>query len=232
MTSAPRRTLDHVESLITFLPVVTVLVLVPGANNLVVVRETIAAGPRGGRLATAGTSLGILVWALAVAAGLGVLLQANPRVWVALQLVGGAALVGLGRARACCGRGRARSRAADRRPGAGSFAPALLTALVNPRAGIVAVSLLPQFVGPGQDPAATTVVLGLAWAALAGAWNLVGVQLRGSVARLVRRSAWAAYDRPRQRRLPGRDRTVVRLERALSVRRTTARARRRSRPAG
>ena len=84
------------KSLIAFLPVVTVLVLVPGANNLVVIRETIAAGPRGGRLATAGTSLGILVWALAVAAGLGVLLQANPHVWVALQLVGGAALVGLG----------------------------------------------------------------------------------------------------------------------------------------
>ena len=72
------------ESLIAFLPVVTVLVLVPGANNLVVIRETIAAGPRGGRLATAGTSLGILVWAVAVAAGLGVLLQANPRVWVGL----------------------------------------------------------------------------------------------------------------------------------------------------
>ena len=164
------------ESLVAFLPVVTVLVLVPGANNLVVVRETIAAGPRGGRLATAGTSLGILVWALAVAAGLGVLLQANPRVWVAMQLVGGAALVGLGVQSALRSR-TITSTAAERRPGAGSFAPALLTALVNPRAGIVAVSLLPQFVSPGQDPAIATVTLGLAWASVAGAWNLVGVQL-------------------------------------------------------
>ena len=183
------------ESLITFLPVVTVLVLVPGANNLVVIRETIAAGPRGGRLATAGTSLGILVWALAVAAGLGVLLQANPRVWVALQLVGGAALVWLGLQgvlRGVLRSGRAGSRAADRRPGAGSFGPALLTALVNPRAGIVAVSLLPQFVGPGQDPAATTLVLGLAWAAVAGAWNLVGVQL------VDRSRAWFAGRRGRR----------------------------------
>ena len=120
--------------------------------------------------------LGILVWALAVAAGLGVLLQANPRVWVALQLVGGAALVGLG-VQSVLRSGTARSRDTDRRPGAGSFVPALLTALINPRAGIVAVSLLPQFVGPGQDPAATTVALGLAWASVAGAWNLVGVQL-------------------------------------------------------
>ena len=180
------------ESLIAFLPVVTVLVLVPGANNLVVIRETIAAGPRGGRLATAGTSLGILVWALAVAAGLGVLLQANPRVWVGLQLVGGAALVGLG-LQSVLRSGRAGSRGADRRPGAGSFAPALLTALVNPRAGIVAVSLLPQFVGPGQDPATTTLVLGLAWAAVAGAWNLVGVQL------VDRSRGWFAGRRGRRR---------------------------------
>jgi threonine/homoserine/homoserine lactone efflux protein len=181
-----------VESLIAFLPAVTVLVLVPGANNLVVIRETVAAGPRGGRLATAGASLGILVWAVAVAAGLGVLLQANPRVWVALQLVGGAALVGLG-LQSVLRSGTTGSRAADRSPGAGSFAPALLTALVNPRAGIVAVSLLPQFVGPGQDPAATTLVLGLAWAAVAGAWNLVGVQL------VDRSRAWFAGRRGRRR---------------------------------
>ena len=180
------------KSLITFLPVVTVLVLVPGANNLVVIRETIAAGPRGGRLATAGTSLGILLWALAVAAGLGVLLQANPRVWVALQLMGGAALVGLGLQSVLRSR-TAGTRAADRRPGAGSFGPGLLTALVNPRAGIVAVSLLPQFVGPGQDPAATTLVLGVAWAAVAGAWNLVGVQL------VDRSRTWLAGRRGRRR---------------------------------
>ncbi len=177
MTSPARRTLDDVRSLIAFLPVVSVLVLVPGANNLVVVRETIAAGPRGGRLAAAGTSAGILLWALAVACGLGVLLQANPRVWVGLQLLGSAALVGLGVHGLLRVRPSTAGAVVRRRPGSGSFAPALMTSVLNPRAGIVAVSLLPQFVGPGQDPAATTVLLGVTWAALAGAWNLVGVQL-------------------------------------------------------
>jgi threonine/homoserine/homoserine lactone efflux protein len=177
VTSASAPRLDGVKSLVAFLPVVFVLVLVPGANNLVVVRETIAAGPRGGRLATVGTSLGILLWAAAVALGLGVLLQANPRVWVALQLVGGAVLVGLGIQGLVRSRGSARLAMDRRRPGSGSFTPALLTSLLNPRAGVVAVSLLPQFVGPGQDPALTTVLLGVTWAGLAGVWNLVGVQL-------------------------------------------------------
>ena len=179
--------------MITFLPVVSVLVLVPGANNLVVVRETICAGPRGGRLATAGTSIGILVWALAVACGLGVLLQANPRVWFALQLLGSAALVGLGI------QGLLRrptsspdASASRRRVGSGSFAPALVTSVLNPRAGIIAVSLLPQFVGPGQDAASTTVLLGVTWAALAGVWNLVGVHL------VDRSRAWFAGRRGRR----------------------------------
>jgi threonine/homoserine/homoserine lactone efflux protein len=185
-------TLDGVQSLVAFLPVVSLLVLIPGANNLVVVRETIAAGPRGGRMATAGTSAGILVWAVAVACGLGVLLQANPRVWIALQLLGSAALVGLGIQGLLRGRTSARAPTRRGRPGSGSFGPALMTSVLNPRAGIIAVSLLPQFVGPGQDPAVTTLLLGATWAALAGAWNLVDVHL------VDRSSSWFAGRRGRR----------------------------------
>ena len=192
MTPHVNATLDGVQSLVAFLPVVSLLVLIPGANNLVVVRETIAAGPRGGRMATAGTSAGILVWAVAVACGLGVLLQANPRVWIALQLLGSAALVGLGIQGLLRGRTSARAPTRPGRPGSGSFGPALMTSVLNPRAGLIAVSLLPQFVGPGQDPAVTTLLLGATWAALAGAWNLVGVHL------VDRSSSWFAGRRGRR----------------------------------
>jgi threonine/homoserine/homoserine lactone efflux protein len=166
--------MERVDSLVAFLPVVLLLVLIPGANNVVVVRETLAVGARGGVLATVGTSTGILVWAFAVAGGLGVLLQANQHLWTALQLAGCVALLVLG-VRGLVAAG-SEPEPAVRRPG-GSFGTALLTALLNPRAAIVAVSLLPQFVGPGQDPAATTILLGVTWATLAGAWNLVGVRL-------------------------------------------------------
>lgn len=191
MKACVTATLDSVQSLIAFLPVVSVLVLVPGANNLVVVRETIAAGQRGGRMATAGTSAGILVWAVAVACGLGVLLQANPPVWIALQLLGSAALVGLG-IQGLLGRTSAPAPTRRSRPGSGSFGPALMTSVLNPRAGIIAVSLLPQFVAPGQDPAVTTLLLGATWAVLAGAWNLVGVHLVG------RSRSWFAGRRGRR----------------------------------
>jgi threonine/homoserine/homoserine lactone efflux protein len=75
----------------------------------------------------------------------------------------------------------------------GSFLAALATSVLNPRAGVVAVALLPQFVAPGAAVAPTTLVLGLTWALVAAAWNLLAVAV-------VHRSG-AALSRPRARRV-------------------------------
>ena len=159
-------------SLLAFLPVAVLLVVTPGVNNLVVIGSTVGGGVRGGALATAGTSLGVLAWAFAVALGLGALVTASPTLWVAVQWAGAGWLVVLG----------ARSLLKARRPAPeedvtdrGSCAGALATGLLNPRAGVVAVAVLPQFVVPGAPVATTTLALGLVWAGLATLWNLVGV---------------------------------------------------------
>jgi threonine/homoserine/homoserine lactone efflux protein len=161
-------------SLLAFLPVALLLVVTPGVNNLVVIGSTVGGGVRGGALATAGTSLGVLVWAAAVALGLGALVTASPPLWVAVQWAGACWLVVLG-ARSLLSSRRAapESGTAGRRV----FTDALATGLLNPRAGVVAVAVLPQFVPPGAPIATTTLVLGVTWAGLAALWNLVGVAL-------------------------------------------------------
>jgi threonine/homoserine/homoserine lactone efflux protein len=170
------------DSLVAFLPVAAGLVVTPGVNNLVVVRRTIVDGPAAGMVAIAGTSTGILLWAAAVAIGVGSVLRSSPAVWVAVQWSGAAVLVILGTLSLL----RALTRA-DAKPTtvggpsrsgvAASFLPALSTSLVNPRAGITAVALLPQFVAPAPSPGPTTLALGLLWAVLAAVWNLLGVWL-------------------------------------------------------
>lgn len=156
-----------------------------------VLGRAVAAGPRGGALATAGASLGILLWAAAVALGLGALASSSRSSWLAVQWTGAAALVVLGlggllrAARPRSGTGAvARVGGSDR-----SFLPALATSVLNPRAAVTAVSVLPQFVAPGAPAAATTLVLGAVWAGLAAAWNLVGVALATRGRRFLRRPA-------------------------------------------
>ena len=177
---------DVVDSVLAFLPVVVVLVLSPGVNNLVVLQGTLAAGPRGGVVATAGTSLGILVWAGAAAVGLAGAVRSSPDVWTAVQWVGALVLLVLGGrslVRAVRSDAQPHSQAASTGSAARGFLRALATSVLNPRAGVVALALLPQFVATGSAPAVTTLVLGVTWSVVAGAWNLVGVWLvtRGRV---------------------------------------------------
>ncbi|HET8987959.1 MAG TPA: LysE family translocator [Humibacillus sp.] len=183
MTSSPALA----ASVVAFLPVAVTLVLVPGVNNLVVLRETVAHGRAGGWAAIGGTSVGILGWSAAVGAGLGAIAADHPRAFTCVQLVGAALLVG-GGVRGCVrvlmrptgvavqvssGGGAAVGPILSEGRAA-SFRSAAVTSLANPRCPVTAVSVLPQFVAPGSAAAVTTLALGGLWTLLAGVWNVVG----------------------------------------------------------
>ncbi|GAB3886081.1 LysE family translocator [Terrabacter terrigena] len=190
-------------ALLAFLPVAVSLVLVPGVNNLVVLRETVAHGRPGGYAAIAGTSMGILAWSAAVALGLGTLATRHPQAFTGFQVVGAVLLVTNGllsglrvlrQAKPTSGHLIVQSREHSVMPrrtgtphGGGrsalsvgrrdSFRTAATTSLANPRCPVTAVSVLPQFVAPGSAAAMTTLALGALWTLVAGLWNVVGVQL-------------------------------------------------------
>ncbi|WP_076260567.1 LysE family translocator [Intrasporangium flavum] len=191
-------------ALAAFLPVAVTLVLVPGVNNLVVLRETVARGVAGGLAAVAGTSVGILAWSTAVATGLGALAAAHPTAFAGLRAAGAAVLVvgglhGLVRLRRRADHPVAvqvSSTARQRTPGGGaatrfghraersttmtastSFRAAAVTSLANPRCPVTAVSVLPQFVVPGPTAVVTVLALGVLWTTLAGVWNLACIAL-------------------------------------------------------
>lgn len=160
-----------VSQLLAFFPVVTLLVLVPGGNNLLVLRTAAEVGTHAARAATAGTSTGIVAWSLAVALGVGGLVVALPGGLDTLRLLGSAAMIAMG------------LWAMFPRPSDGAairsssgFLAGLGVCLTNPRTPLTAISLLPQFALPGAG-VTSTLALGVEWAAVAGAWNLVCVLL-------------------------------------------------------
>lgn len=59
----------------------------------------------------------------------------------------------------------------------GPFLTGLATNLGNPKAGIFAVVLLPQFIAAGADPFWTTTALGLVWATVTMAWYALFIWL-------------------------------------------------------
>ncbi|MEV3973020.1 LysE family translocator [Streptomyces sp. NPDC050698] len=190
-----------------FLGVVLVAYVVPGPDFLVVLRSA-AEDPSKGRGAALGAQTGLCVHMLAAAAGLSVIATRSPLVYDAVKLMGAAYLVYLG-VRAV----RAARRAVRERRGAhegarraaqeggpptgrfrSGFTQGLLTNVLNPKAALFFLSVLPQFTDGRTSLArqifflgTLDIVLGVAyWFALVG----VAARLRALLARPKVRRRW------------------------------------------
>ncbi|HEU4421845.1 MAG TPA: LysE family translocator [Pilimelia sp.] len=162
-------------NLAAFVTTVALLAVLPGANNASITRQTLKAGRGAGLLTVAGASVGILVWATAAAVGLTAVLLTNPDAYLALRIGGAAVLLVLGLQSLWALRRRPAEPASTpdrRRPatGRGSFAIGVATSLGNPKAGVVAVSLIPQFVTADGPVLASSIALGTVWALISGTW--------------------------------------------------------------
>ncbi|MBM4832668.1 MULTISPECIES: LysE family translocator [Actinomycetes] len=154
--------------LIGFLGVVLVAYVVPGPDFLVVVRSA-AEHPAKGRAAALGAQSGLCVHMVAAAVGLSVLAARSPVVYDAIKFLGAAYLVQLGvRAVLTARRQTRRQRGGHEVTGVASpdgwrsgFAQGFLTNVLNPKAALFFLSVLPQFVHGGGSPARQIFLLGV-----------------------------------------------------------------------
>jgi threonine/homoserine/homoserine lactone efflux protein len=159
--------------LVAFTGVAAGMVAMPGADFTVVVRNALASR-RAGVACAVGVAGGLLVHTALAVAGLAAVLVAVPVLFRTLQIVGGAYVLYLG-VRAVRGALRPapagpdlEGEAAD---GVGrSLRQGFLTNVLNPKAPVLFLSLLPQFVPDGAPVlprtlllAAIVVVLALLW---------------------------------------------------------------------
>jgi threonine/homoserine/homoserine lactone efflux protein len=164
-----------VEHLPAFFVVSALVIVTPGQDTALTIRNTLLGG-RGGGVGTAfGVASGQAVWALATSVGLSALLAASHPVFVALRVGGAAYLVWLGlHALRDAFRPRARAhvdgivRQTRLRPSR-AFRQGLLSNLGNPKMVVFFTSLLPQFVSAGSG-FAPLLLLGLTFCTMTFAW--------------------------------------------------------------
>ncbi len=152
------------------------LTITPGLDTAMVLRTAAAEGPRRAILAAAGISLGCLVWGVAAAFGLGVLLTASKTAYTLLKWAGAAYLAWLGlgmllKPRQSFDFDAAQARGVSGRGGRDSwFVRGLMTNLLNPKVGVFYVSFLPQFVPPNVAAAPFIVLLAAIHVGLSAFW--------------------------------------------------------------
>jgi len=130
--------------MIAFLLVAIVLIVTPGPDFALTVRNTVAHGRRAGSSTAAGVVTGQLVWGLAAAAGVAAVLVASRPAFLALRVAGAAYLILLG-VQALRAALRGVEAHPGRRRGRSPYAQGMLSNLGNPKMAIFFTSLLPQF---------------------------------------------------------------------------------------
>jgi threonine/homoserine/homoserine lactone efflux protein len=177
-----------VTELLAFIGVAAVVIVTPGQDTALTIRNTLAGGRAAGFRTAVGVVAGQAVWAVAASLGVAALIVASEPAFVALKFAGAAYLVFLGgQALLAAIRGRAHGGEAVA-AGGRELRQGLLSNLGNPKMAVFFTSLLPQF--GGSFPA--LLGLGLLFCVMTLAW-LCGYA--GVVAR-----AGDALRRPRVRR--------------------------------
>jgi threonine/homoserine/homoserine lactone efflux protein len=148
-----------------FLGISVVVIVTPGQDTALTIRNSLVGGRRGGLFTALGVSAGQAVWALATSIGLATLIVAFEPAFVALKLAGAAFLVYLG-AHALLRAWRSETAEPRRDRRRSPFRQGLLSNLGNPKMAVFFTSLLPQFAHsfPGL------LALGLVFCSLTFLW--------------------------------------------------------------
>jgi threonine/homoserine/homoserine lactone efflux protein len=159
-----------VAELAAFLGIAILVIVTPGQDTALTIRNTLLGGRPAGVATATGVAAGQACWTAAASIGLAALLVASEPVFVALKLVGAAYLVYLGlhalrhaiRPVAQAVASAAGSPLAPDR----AFRQGLLSNLGNPKMAVFFTSLLPQFGGSFWS----LLALGLLFCALTLTW--------------------------------------------------------------
>ena len=186
--------------LVTFLGIAALVIVTPGPDTLLTVRNTLGGGRKGGLGTALGVATGQAIWTLASSAGVAALLLASAPAFAALRLVGAAYLVWLGvqAAREALFGGGSPGHAGGVAPGhrlppGAAFRQGVLSNLGNPKMAVFFTSLLPQFTPAGNASFSALLGLGLLFCAMTLVW-LAGYAV-------VIAQAGRVFARPRIRRI-------------------------------
>jgi threonine/homoserine/homoserine lactone efflux protein len=185
-------------SLIAFALICLGMVLTPGPNMIYLVSRSICQGSMAGLISLGGVALGFLFYMLASALGITVLVMAVPYAYDALKLAGAAYLAYLAwQAIKPGGRSPFQVRQLPKDSPKRLFMMGLITNLLNPKAAVLYLSLLPQFIDPARgNVLLQSIVLGTTQIAISMTVNGLIAIMAGSIALFLgRRPLWMVVQR-------------------------------------
>jgi len=159
-----------------YLTVVALLIVTPGPDTALVTRNALLAGRRAASFTTFGIGTGSVIWVLTSVFGIAVLLEKSVVAFTIFKYIGAAYLGYLG-LRSLIASFRGSKQTTVTTPAAqvthlgerAAFRQGLLSNLLNPKAGAIFTTALPQFITPGDPPVRLMLML-LVYEAILLSW--------------------------------------------------------------
>jgi len=186
------------SKLLAFALVALGLALTPGPNMVYLISRSINQGRAAGLISLGGVALAFVLYLLCAVLGITALLFTVPLAYDALRLAGALYLLYLAwQALRPGGRSPFQVRQLERDRPRKLFAMGFLTNLLNPKAAVLYLSLLPQFITPGRgNVLQQSLALGSTQMAISLTVNALIVLMAGTIAGfLAGRPLWLAAQR-------------------------------------
>jgi threonine/homoserine/homoserine lactone efflux protein len=190
--------MPELSTLLAFGLIALGLVLTPGPNMIYLISRSIYQGRAAGLVSLAGVGLAFVLYMSSAALGITALLFAVPLAYDSLRIAGIAYLLYLAwQSVRPGGRSPFHLRQLDRDSPRKLFAMGFLTNLLNPKAAVLYLSLLPQFIRPGHGSVLMqSVALGSTQMVISLTVNALIVVMAGAMARFLGgRPLWLAMQR-------------------------------------
>lgn len=146
---------------LAFLAVAAALSVTPGADTVLVIKNSIRAGRQAGWATTAGILAGIMTHALISALGLSVIIAQSDRLFALVKNLGALYLIWLGAKALWQSMQPVADTHNDSQPMASgtAFREGLLTNVLNPKVAVFYIAFLPQFISVGDPVLAKSILL-------------------------------------------------------------------------
>ena len=160
--------------LAAWIAVAIVLIVTPGPDTALIIRNALRGGPRAATLSALGVGAGSAVWAAASMLGVAVLLEGSDLAFTLFKYAGASYLIYLGLRSLIGSFGPAAHETAEPVKPRGlaepaAFAQGLLNNLLNPKAGAIFVTAMPQFIEP-HDTAIRLIAMVVFYELIVIAW--------------------------------------------------------------
>ncbi|MBS0968553.1 LysE family translocator [Nissabacter archeti] len=188
----------EMTQLLPFAAIALGMVLTPGPNMIYLISRSICQGRKAGLISLAGVALGFVFYMLCAALGITALVMAVPFAYDTLRIAGALYLLYLAWQAVKPG-GRSPFQLKTLTPDSPRklFTMGLVTNLLNPKAAVLYLSLLPQFIVPAHGHVLTqSVTLGMTQIAISVTVNaLIAISAGTLAAFLAGRPVWLRVQR-------------------------------------